>query len=68
MLLAAERLLLSPGGRVTLTALKESGTSVTVGNLIAAITVRVIAAGGGVDCAAAAVASATVLSNANLTR
>src|SRR5260221_2512615 len=56
---AAETPLFSPGGRVTPTALKWSGTSVTVGSLVAAITVRVIAEGVGVVCAAAEAASAT---------
>ena len=54
-----ETLLVSFGGSVTLTALKCSGAAVTVGSLVVAITVRVIAAGGGVDCAAAELASAT---------
>src|ERR1700722_1925850 len=58
MPLAAETPLSSPGGSVTLTTLKWSGTSVTVGSLVAAITVRVIADGGGVVCAAAEAASA----------
>src|SRR5580704_18046342 len=58
MPLAAKTPLFSPGGRVTPTALKWSGTSVTVGSLVAAITVRVIAEGAGVVCAAAAAASA----------
>jgi ascorbate-specific PTS system EIIC-type component UlaA len=58
MLLAAETLLFSPDGIVTLTALKKSGTSVTVGSLAAAITVRVIAGGAGVVCAAAEAPSA----------
>jgi hypothetical protein len=56
--LAAETPLFSPGGRVTLTALKKSGTSVTLGSLVAATTVRVIAGGAGVVCAAAGAASA----------
>jgi hypothetical protein len=43
---------------VTLTALKWSGTSVTVGSFAAATTVRVIADGAGVVCADAGVASA----------
>jgi hypothetical protein len=42
---------------VTATALKWSGTSVTVGNLVAAITVRVIADGAGGVCALAETAS-----------
>src|SRR5258705_13533044 len=52
MPLAAETPLFSPGGRVTLTALKWSGTSVTVGSLVAATTVRVIAGAAGGVCAA----------------
>jgi hypothetical protein len=51
----------SPGGTVTLTALKWRGTSVAVSNLVAAITVRVIAEGGGVDCASTDVAKITTL-------
>src|ERR1700732_3838303 len=51
MPLAAETPLFSPEARVTLTALKWSGTSVTVGSLVAATTVRVIASGAGVVCA-----------------
>src|ERR1700730_7969767 len=49
MPLAAETPLFSPEARVMLTALKWSGTSVTVGSLVAATTVRAIAgvAGGG---------------------
>ena len=43
MLVPGETLLFSPRGMVTATALKWSGPSVTVGNLVAAITVRVIA-------------------------
>jgi hypothetical protein len=58
MLLAAETLLFWPDGIVTLTALKWSGTSVTVDSLAAAMTVRVIAGGAGVVCAAAEVPSA----------
>jgi hypothetical protein len=42
---------------VTLTALKWSGTSVTVGSLVAAIKARVIDGGAGVFCAAADAAS-----------
>src|SRR5438477_12693899 len=63
MLLAAATPLFSPGGRVTLTALKWSGTSVTVGSLVAATTVRVMAGGGGVVCAAAEPTRATAPSN-----
>src|SRR5260370_6161192 len=58
MLLGAETLLFSPNGRVTLTALKYSGTPVTVDSLVAAITVRVIAGGAGAVCAAAEAPSA----------
>src|SRR5271167_2593536 len=58
MPLAGKGALFSPGVRVTLTALKWSGTSVTVGSLVAATTVRVIAGGAGVVCAAAEAASA----------
>jgi hypothetical protein len=47
MLVSGETLLFSPRGMVTAIALKWSGTSVTVGNLVAAITVRVIADGAG---------------------
>src|SRR3982074_1111049 len=46
-----------------LTALKWSGTSVTVGSLVAATTVRVIAGGAGVVCAAPEVGSAIAPSN-----
>src|SRR5216683_3761788 len=46
-----------------LTALKWSGTSVTVGSLAAATTVRVIAGGAGVVCAAPELGSAIVPSN-----
>src|SRR6266702_8131320 len=63
MPLAAETPLFSPGGRVTLTALKWSGTSVTVGSLVAATTVRVIADGAGAVCAAPEVGSAIAPSN-----
>jgi hypothetical protein len=63
MPLAAKAPLFSPGVRVTLTALKWSGTSVTVGNLVAATTVRVIAGGAGVVCAVAEAASATAPSS-----
>src|SRR5260370_26977274 len=62
MPLAAKAPLFSPGIRVILTALKWSGTSVTVGNLVAATTVRVIAGGAGVVCAVAE-ASATAPSS-----
>src|SRR5712675_1326903 len=63
MLLAAETLLFSPDGRVTLTALKWSGTSVTVDSLVAAITVRAIAGGAGVVCAVPETGSAIAPSN-----
>src|SRR6476620_511438 len=46
-----------------LTALKWSGTSVTVGSLVAAITVRVIAGGAAVVCAAPEAGSAIAPSN-----
>src|SRR5258708_19304334 len=48
-----------------LTALKCSGTSVTVGSLVAAITVRVIAGGAGVDCAVPEAGSAIAPSNSS---
>src|SRR5882724_700158 len=64
MPLPAETPLFSPGGRVTLTALKWSGASVTVGSLVAATTVRVIA-GAAVVCAAAEAGSAIALSNSS---
>src|SRR3981081_2360064 len=48
-----------------LTALKWSGTSVTVGSLVAAITVRVIAGVAGVVCAAPGAGSAIAPSNNN---
>src|SRR5829696_3307015 len=57
MLWAAEMPLFSPGGRVTVTALKYSGTSDTVGSLVAATTVRRTAAGACGACAAADAAS-----------
>src|SRR5258708_8533963 len=63
MPLAAETLLLSPGWRVMLTALKWSGTSVTVGSLVAVTTVRVIAGGAGVVCAAPEAGSPIAPSN-----
>src|SRR6267142_2067621 len=65
MPLAAETPLFSPGGRVTLTALKWSGRSVTVGSLVAAITVRVIASGAGVVCAAPEAGSTIAPSNSS---
>src|SRR6266481_3658831 len=63
MPLATETLLFVSGGRVMLTALKWSGTSVTVGSLLAAITVRVIAGGAGVVCAIPAAGSAIAPTN-----
>src|SRR5258705_8575307 len=48
-----------------LTALKWSGTSVTVGSLVAAITVRVIAGGAAVVCAAPEAGSAITPSNSS---
>src|SRR3981189_1178145 len=65
MPLAAETPLFSPGGRVTLTALKWSGTSVTVGSLVAATTVRVIAGGAGAVCAAPEAGSAIAPSSSS---
>jgi hypothetical protein len=50
---------------VMLTALKWSGTSVTVGSLVAAITVRVIAGGAAVVCAAPEAGSAIAPSNSS---
>jgi hypothetical protein len=63
MPLAAKAPLFSPGVRVTLTALKWSGTSVTVGNLVAGTTVRMIADGADLVCAVAEAASATAPSS-----
>src|ERR1700691_1474078 len=65
MPLAAETSLFSYGWRVTLTALKWSGTSVTVDSLVAAITVRVIAGGAGVVCAVPAAGSAIAPNNSS---
>src|SRR5438045_6954516 len=48
-----------------LTALKWSGTSVTVGSLAAATTVRVIAGGAGLVCAVAVAGSAIAPSNSS---
>src|ERR1700738_2791887 len=48
-----------------LTALKWSGTSVTVGSLVAATTVRVIAGGAGVVCAVPEAGSAIAPSNSS---
>src|SRR6266700_5702318 len=63
MPLAAETPLFSPDGRVTLTTLKWSGTSVTVGSLVAATAVRVIAGGPVVVCAAPEAGTAIAPSN-----
>src|SRR5713101_7034136 len=49
---AVETLLFSPDGMVTLNALKRSGRSVTVGNFVAATTVRMIGGWTGGVCAA----------------
>src|ERR1700730_14510874 len=65
MSLAAESLLYSFGARVMLTALKWTGTSVTVGSLVAAITVRVIAGEAGVVCAAPEAGSAIAPNNSS---
>src|SRR6202045_4489409 len=65
MPLAAETSLFSSGWKVTLTALKWSGTSVTVGSLVAATTVRVIAGGAGVVCAVTGAGSAIAPSNSS---
>src|SRR6202051_5403243 len=65
MPLAANAPLFSPGVRVTLTALKWSGSSVTVGSLVAATTVRVIAGGAGVVCAVPEAPSAIAPSNSS---
>src|SRR5258708_2492399 len=48
-----------------LTALKWTGTSVTVGSLVAAITVRVIAGGAGLACPSAEVGSVIAPSNSS---
>src|SRR5258708_39841019 len=48
-----------------LTALKWSGTSITVGSLVAAITVRVIAGAAGVVCAVPESGSAIAPSNSS---
>src|SRR5271169_7107232 len=64
MPLAARARLFSPGGSVTLTALKWSGASVALGSLVAATTVRAIAGGAGGVCAAADTASITAPSSA----
>jgi hypothetical protein len=51
-------LLLAPAGMVTLTALKWTGVSPTVGNLVEATTVRAVAGTAGGVCPAAGAASA----------
>ena len=53
-----ETLLLAPEGMVTLTALKWTGVSPTIGNLVEATTVRAVAGAGGGVCPAAGAASA----------
>src|SRR5271154_2855712 len=65
MPLAAKALLDAAGARVTPTTLKYRGTSVTVGNLVATITVRVIAGRAGVVCAATEAARADATANAS---
>src|SRR5467141_2812719 len=65
MPVAAEMLLFSSGWRVILTALKWSGTSVTVGSLAAATTVRVIAGGAGMVCAVPEAGSPIAPSNSS---
>src|SRR6266851_3081251 len=65
MPLAAEMLRFSFGSRVVRTALKWSGTSVTVGSLVAATTVRVIAGGAGAVCAAPEAGSAIAPSSSS---
>src|SRR6266446_3773526 len=60
---AAETLLFPPGGIVTLSALKWSGPSTTLGSLVAAITVRAIVDGGGGVCAAAERAARTAVAH-----
>ena len=59
MPLFEETLLLAPDGMVTLTALKWTGVSPTVGNLVAATTVRALAGAAGSVCPAAMAANAT---------
>src|SRR5260370_14627431 len=56
MPVAPVKLLACPGGSVTRNALKLSGTSTTVGSLVAAITVRTIVGEAGAVCATAAAA------------
>src|SRR5438105_10369981 len=55
-----ETLLLAPEGRVTLTALKWTGVSPSIGNLVEATTVRVVAGAGAGVWPAAEAASAAV--------
>ena len=52
-----ETLLVAPEGMVTLTALKWTGVSPTVGNLVEATTVRAVAGAAGGVCPAAGAAS-----------
>src|SRR3977135_976994 len=65
MLSAPETLAASPGRMVTLMALKCSGTATTVGSLVAATTVRVVAGGAGVVCAVPEARSAIAPSNSS---
>src|SRR5438552_4680785 len=58
MPLVEETLLLAPEGMVTLTALKWTGVSPTVGNLVEATTVRAVAGAAGGVCPRAGAASA----------
>src|SRR5215469_5505670 len=64
MPLAADRLLFPPGWRVTRMALKWSGVSTTLGSLVAATIVRVIAGAVGVVCADADSARAVAANSA----
>src|SRR5260370_13355917 len=64
MLLAADRPLFPPGWRVTRMALKWSGVYTTVGSLVAATIVRVIAGAVGVVCADADSARAIMVNSA----
>src|SRR5437867_1709842 len=63
MLSAPEKLAASPGRMATDRALRCSGTATTVGSLVAATTVRVIAAGAGVVCAVAGATTTSVMSS-----
>jgi hypothetical protein len=56
--LVEETLLLAPDGMVTLTTLKWTGVSPTVGSLVEATTVRAVAGAAGGVCPAALAASA----------